>query len=36
MAITNEQQTQILKIVAGLFNGGISASNLTALATLVD
>ncbi len=36
MAITNEQQTQILKIVAGLFNGGISASNLSALATSVD
>lgn len=36
MAITNEQQTQILKIVAGLFNGGISAGNLSALANLVE
>ncbi len=36
MAITNKQQTQILKIVIGLFNGGIGTSNLTALATLVD
>ena len=36
MAITNEQQTQILKIVVGLYNGGISASNLSALAKLVD
>jgi len=36
MAITSAQQTQILKIVVGLFNGGISGTNLSALSKLVD
>lgn len=36
MAITNEQQAQILKVVVGLFNGGISAGNLSKLANLVE
>ncbi len=36
MAITNEQQTQIFKTIVGLFNGGISASNLSAIAAAID
>jgi len=36
MAITNEQQTEILKIVAGLFNAAPGGTNLTELANLVS
>jgi hypothetical protein len=36
MAITNEQQTEILKIVAGLFNAAPGGANLTELANLVS
>ncbi len=36
MAITNEQQTQILKIVVGLYNAGLNGSILSELAQLVD
>ena len=36
MAITSEQRTKIIKVVVGLFNGGISAGNLTGLVTLID
>ncbi len=36
MAITSEQNTQIVKIVVALYNGGISGNNLSALADLVD
>jgi len=36
MAITAAEKTQILKTVVGLFNGGISAANLTALANALD
>ena len=36
MAITNEQQTQILKTVIGLFNAGVSGKNFSELANLVD
>jgi hypothetical protein len=36
MAITTQQQTTIFKLVVGLFNGGISAENLTGLANIID
>tara|TARA_R110002073_G_scaffold106112_5_gene239709 strand:- start:455 stop:2842 length:2388 start_codon:yes stop_codon:yes gene_type:complete len=36
MAITTEQESNILKIVAGLFNAAPGGSNLTDLANLVD
>jgi len=36
MAISNEQETQILKLVAGLFNAAPGASNLTLLANKVE
>ncbi len=36
MAITNEQQTEILKIVAGLFNAAPGGTYLTELANLVS
>jgi hypothetical protein len=36
MAITTQQKTTILKIVVGLYNGGISAENLSALANIID
>lgn len=36
MAITKEQETQILKVVAGLFNAAPGGNNLTELANLVE
>ncbi|SFP42285.1 hypothetical protein SAMN05216419_1002122 [Nitrosomonas cryotolerans] len=36
MAISNSQQTSILKVVAGLFNAAPGGSNLTELANLVE
>ncbi len=36
MAISNAQQTSILKVVAGLFNAAPGGSNLTELANLVE
>ena len=36
MAITSTQQTEILKVVAGLFNAAPGGSNLSELANLVS
>lgn len=36
MAITAEQETNIIKIVVGLYNGGLSAENLSLLANEVN